>query len=65
MAKEIKTMREHLESGAKYSGSSVAVGYSIAKIIVFAFPQIQPVELEIAGIMTFVVNLILVRLMKN
>ena len=61
----MKTMREHVETATKYSGASVGIGYTIAKIVVFFRPDIQPIESEIGALLTFVGNLVLVSIFKK
>lgn len=60
----MKTMKENIQTGAKYSGSSIVLGYSITNIITFAFPDLKAVEADIMAILTFVLNMLLVVVFK-
>lgn len=60
-----KTLTQHVESGAKYSGSSVVLGASTAKILAVFFPETEAIQVEIAGVATFIYNLLLVGVFKN
>lgn len=60
-----KTMREHLTSASKYSGSSVGIGFILAKILVFTYPNLAPIELEIGSLLTFVSNMVIVIFSKK
>lgn len=55
-----KTMQEHIESGAKYSGSSVTVGSAVAILIAYFFPGLRA-DLEafaaVQGLCIFLANL--------
>lgn len=62
---EDKTLREHLTSATKYSGSSVSIGYVLAKIITFIYPNLVPIELEIGAVLTVISNLLVVFVNKK
>lgn len=61
-------MSQHLESGAKYSGSSVAVGSALAVITGYFLPNIKAdfeMMAAVQALYIFVINLILVRVFKG
>lgn len=63
-----KTMREHVETGAKYSGSSVALAAAITVLIGVFIPQIKEdaeAMSAIQALLTFGLNLILIRYFKG
>ena len=62
---EDKTLREHLTSATKYSGSSVGIGYVLAKIITFTYPNLVPIETEIGAVLTVLANLLVVFVNKK
>ena len=62
---ETKTMRENIETGAKYSGSSVALAFALTGIIVFFQPTWEPIKEHILGLLTFVLNLGMIYLVKR
>ena len=62
---EDKTLREHLTSATKYSGSSVGIGFVLAKILVFTYPNLAPIELEIGSLLTFASNMVMVMFAKK
>ena len=56
-----KTMKQKLGNTVKYSGSSVVLGAATAQIIVFFFPQINPIAAPVQALLTFFINLALVK----
>jgi hypothetical protein len=61
----MKTLKEHVETGAKYSGSAITLSLAITEILVFARPDWAPIELYLYAIFTFGVNLLMIFLLKN
>ena len=64
MAKTV-TRRQHLESGAKYSGSSIALAVALVGIVTFFKPGWEPISQYMVALSTFVINLIMVYLLKT
>jgi hypothetical protein len=51
--------RAKIVSTAKYGGVSGALGGSLTAIVVYAFPQLEPIGIHIGVLVTFVVNMLL------
>lgn len=62
---QIKTTREHLETGAKYAGTSLALSAAIVGVLTFAFPQLKPIDAHIGYLITFAINLVMVYVLKG
>lgn len=65
---QTKTMTQHLETGAKYSGISVLIAGTITTALLAYYPELQnntEIPVAIQSIVTVVVNLIAIRLFKN
>lgn len=53
--------RKKLISTAKYAGTSLTLGMALVQILVFAFPQLKPVSEAIQALVTFILNIALVK----
>jgi len=51
--------REKIISTAKYGGVSGALGGSLTAIVVFIFPNLEPISIHIGVLLTFATNLML------
>lgn len=69
MAKtEIKTMTQHIETGAKYSGSSIAIASALTLLITAFVPEMKDnieVTTALQSVLTFGLNLVLIRFFKG
>lgn len=65
MAKEIKTTRQHVESGAKYSGSSLALATALTGIVIFFKPDWQPIDQYMLALSAFTFNIAIIYLFKG
>ena len=59
-----KTTQQHLESGAKYSGTSLALAAAITGIFVFFRPDLEPIKEYVLALLAFIINLVMVYLLK-
>lgn len=54
-------MNKKLISTAKYAGTSLTLGMALVQILIFAFPQLKPVSEAIQALLTFALNIALVK----
>jgi len=54
-------MNKKLISTAKYAGTSLTLAMALVQILVFAFPQLKPVSEAIQALVTFTLNIALVK----
>lgn len=59
------TTTEHLESAAKYSGSSLTIALAVVQIVVFVFPNLEPITEALYALVAFFINLALVYIIKE
>lgn len=62
---EVKTTMEHIETGVKYASASTGLAVAITSILSRYIPEIQPISLEIQGVLTVLFNLILIKIFKG
>jgi hypothetical protein len=62
--KKISTLK-HLESGAKYAGSSVVLASAVTGIITFYYPEAKEIDQNIVALLTFVFNLLAIYIIKK
>lgn len=62
---EKKTLSEHLNSGVKYAGSSAIISYSIIEVILFFYPELDPIGNALSVLMMFLTNMLLIFLAKH
>lgn len=55
----MENTKQKVVTAAKYSGSSIGIAVAITQIVVFVFPQVEPIKESIAALVTFVTNLLL------
>jgi len=60
-----KTTLQHLESGAKYSGTSLTLAIALAEILVFFKPDWQPIATYLQALFAFALNLVMVYVLKQ
>lgn len=61
MSKYEQTMRTKMVRTVKYAGSSLVVGAALTQILVHFAPSMQPIAPSIQALITFLLNLVLVR----
>lgn len=59
-----KTTGQHLQTGAKYSGTSLTLAVAIAEIVVFAKPDWQPIKEYILALLAFFINLVMIYVIR-
>jgi ABC-type transport system involved in Fe-S cluster assembly fused permease/ATPase subunit len=62
---QYRTVKQDLESGAKYAGTSGALSLALVNILMFFMPDWQPIAIYLVTVLTFGVNLIMVLLIKT
>ena len=55
-----KRTEEYLNDVLKYAGPSVVLAGAVSKILLFFFPSIDVIEAEIALVLSFFVNMVMV-----
>lgn len=60
-----KTTGQHLQTGAKYSATSLTLAVSITEILVFVRPDWQPIKEYILALLAFFINLVMIYIVKN
>lgn len=60
-----KTLLQHVESGAKYSGSSLTLAVAITEILVFFLPDWRPIATYLQALFAFALNLVIVYVFKQ
>lgn len=63
--KEVKSLSDHLQSAAKYSGTTLSVSAAIVGILIFYRPELKDIETHIYALVAFFGNLLLVVLVKK
>lgn len=61
----VKTAGEHALTAAKYVATAATVATSVTGIIVFAFPNLQPISEYILSLITVVLNIGIVYFTKK
>lgn len=62
---DIKTMREHVKTGLTYSSTSAISAVSLAKVLVFFYPTLDPIALELVGIFGVIINYLMILVFKS
>lgn len=62
---EVKTAGEHALSAAKYVATAATVATSITGILMFAFPNLQPISEYILSLITVMLNIGIVYFTKK
>ena len=62
---EQKTMQDHIKTGLTYSGTSAISGVSLAKILVFFYPYLDPIALELVAVFGVITNFLMILYFKQ
>lgn len=60
-----KTTTQHLQTGAKYSATSLTLAVSITEILMFAQPEWLPIKEYVLALLAFFINLIMIYVIRK